>query len=85
MVTEIELFESPGLHPLDFCLWGWMKGEVNKRKVDTPDKLLACISDAAARIKKCEDQLRRRTRDLPNELRNVLWLTVGFSNIYCEL
>ena len=35
MVTEIELFESPDLTPLGFCLWGWMKSEVNKRKVDT--------------------------------------------------
>jgi hypothetical protein len=41
-----------------------MKGEVNKRKVDTPDELLARILDAAACIKKREDQLRRTTRDL---------------------
>jgi hypothetical protein len=64
MVTEIELLESPGLTPLDFCLWGWMKSRVYKRKVDTRDELLACILDAAARIKKREDQLRRKTRDL---------------------
>jgi len=28
MLAEIELFESPDLIPLDFCLWGWMKREV---------------------------------------------------------
>jgi len=33
-------------------------------EVDTRDELLACILDAAARIKKLEDQLRRKTRDL---------------------
>jgi hypothetical protein len=35
MVTEIELFESADLTPLDFCMWGWMKSEVYKIKVDT--------------------------------------------------
>jgi len=61
----MELFEFPVLTPLDFCSWVWMKGEVYKRrKVDTPDELLARILDAAASIKKSEDQLRRTTRDL---------------------
>jgi hypothetical protein len=32
-----------------------MKGEVYKREVDTPDKVLASILDAAARVKKRED------------------------------
>jgi hypothetical protein len=57
MVTEIKLFESPDLTPLDFCLWGWMKSEVYKRKVDKRDELSAHILDAAARTKKREDQL----------------------------
>jgi hypothetical protein len=43
---------------LVYCLWGWMKSEVNKRTVDTPDELLARILDAAGSIKKREDQLR---------------------------
>ena len=41
-----------------------MKSENYKGNVDTPDQLLARISDAAARIKKGEDQLGRTTRDL---------------------
>jgi hypothetical protein len=41
-----------------------MKKEVYKLKVDTPDELFARNLDAAACIKKCEDQLRRKTRDL---------------------
>jgi hypothetical protein len=43
---------------------GWIKSEVNKENVDTPDELLACILDAAGCIKKREDQLRRTARDL---------------------
>jgi hypothetical protein len=41
-----------------------MKSEVYKTKVDTRDKVLARISDAAACVKKREDQLRQTTRDL---------------------
>jgi hypothetical protein len=41
-----------------------MKREVYKRKVGTREELLARILDAAVRIKKREDQLRRTTRDL---------------------
>jgi len=64
MITEMELFESPELNLLDFCLWNWMMDEVNKLKVDTADELLARILDTAARIKKREDQVRRTARDL---------------------
>jgi hypothetical protein len=48
----------------DFRLWGSLNGDVYKIKVDTPDELLARILDAAARIKKREDGLRRRTRNV---------------------
>jgi hypothetical protein len=62
MFTEIDLFESPDLTPLDFYLWGWMKSEFYKRNVDTRDEIPDCILGAAAHIKKGQDQLRRRTR-----------------------
>ena len=58
MDIEIELFESPDLTLLDFCLWCWTKSEGYKRKVGTLDESLARILDAAARIKKAEYQLR---------------------------
>ena len=45
MVTQTELLESPDITPFDFCLWGSMKSEVYKRKVDTPDQPLARILD----------------------------------------
>jgi hypothetical protein len=64
MITEIQLFESPDPISLDFCLWGWMKSEVYKRKVGTRYGLLDRILGAASCIKKHEDQLRRTTRYL---------------------
>ena len=48
LATDIEMFKFPDITPLDFCLWGWMKNEVYKRKVDTRDKLIACILGAVA-------------------------------------
>ena len=54
--------------PLHFWLWGWIKSEVQKRKLDTPDELLARILDAAARIKIGKDQLIRKTRHLPTRV-----------------
>jgi hypothetical protein len=64
MASEIELFEPPSLTPLDFCLWGWMKDQVYRRKADTQDELLGRIFYGVARIKKREDKLRRTTRGL---------------------
>jgi len=58
MLTETELFEFPKPIPLDFCLRGWTNGEIYKRKVGTPDELLARILDSAARTNKREYQLR---------------------------
>ena len=62
--TEIELFESPDLTPFDFYLRGWKKIVVYKRKVGARDELLARILDVAARINKCDYQLRRTIWDL---------------------
>jgi hypothetical protein len=40
-----------------------MNSEIYKIRVDTKYEMLARILDAAARIRKREDQLRRKTRD----------------------
>ena len=64
------MFETPDLTSLDFCFWVWTNSKVHSRKVDAPDELLARILDAAARIKKREDQLRRTTRDLHTPVAN---------------
>jgi len=68
MVTEIQLFDSPYLTPLDFCLWGWVKSEVYERNMNTRDELLSRILDSVPRTKKHEDQLRRTTRYLRTQL-----------------
>ena len=60
--VSICLISSPNC--FRFLFFGWMKSEVYKRKVDTPDGSLARILDVVATIKKREDQLRRTTRDL---------------------
>jgi hypothetical protein len=73
MVTEIEVFESGAHYSLHFCLCVCTKSEVYKRKVDKPDELLACILDAAARMKEREDQHRRTTRDLRTRIAKVHW------------
>jgi len=62
MGVEIQLFEV-GAYRSDFCLWGWMKSEVYKEKVNTKDELVARIMNSAALIKQGrQDDLRRATR-----------------------
>jgi len=60
--VKIQLFEVPA-YRLDFCLWGWMKSEVYKEKVNTRDEMVARITNSAALIKQeRQDDLRRATR-----------------------
>ena len=61
------LFESPSLTPFHFCLWHWMKSEVNK-KVDTQNKSVTCILNVTACMEKCEDQLRQTTCSLHTQV-----------------
>ena len=44
MGVKIQLFEV-GRYNSDFFLWGWMKSEVYKEKVNTRDELVARIMD----------------------------------------
>jgi hypothetical protein len=50
MIVEIRLFEV-GAYRYDFCLWGWMKSEVYKEKLNTRDELVARIMNSAALLK----------------------------------
>jgi len=64
MGVKIQLFEF-GADRLDFCLWGWMKSEVYKEKVDTRDEFVARFMNRAALIKQeRQDELRRATRTI---------------------
>jgi hypothetical protein len=59
-----------------------MKSEVYKREVDTQDEFLARVLDAAARIKKHEDQLRRKTRDIHTRVAKCIEVDGGiFENL----
>ena len=69
---------SPDLTPLDFCLWGWMKGEVYKEKVNTRDELVARIMNSAALIKKGrQDDLRRATRSIAKRVEKCIEVDGG--------
>ena len=83
MDVKIELFEV-GAYWSDFFLWGWMKGEVYKQKVNTRDELVARIVNSAAFIKQeSQDDLKKTTRTvlLPRGLKIALQLMKGFLNI----
>ena len=62
MGVKIQLFEV-GENRSDFCLWGWMKSEAYKEKVNTRDEMVSRIMNSAAFIKQeRQDDLRRATR-----------------------
>ena len=64
MGVKIHLSEV-GAYRSNFCLWGWMKSEVYKEKVNTRDELVAGIMNSAALIKQeRQDDLRRATRTI---------------------
>jgi hypothetical protein len=64
MGVAIQLFEF-GANRSDFCLWGWMKSEVYKEKVNTREELVARIMNSAAFIKQeRQDDLRRATHTI---------------------
>jgi hypothetical protein len=56
---------SPDLTPLDFCLWGWMKSKIYRRKLDTWDELLDHVMDVIACIKERQDALTCQTSNTP--------------------
>ena len=77
---KIQLFEV-GRYRSDFCLWGWMKSEVYKEKVNTRDELVARIKNSAALIKQeRQDDLRRATILFPRGLKSALKSMEGFLN-----
>jgi len=63
-----------------------MKSTVNKRKVSIRDEFVACILDAAARIKKREDSDEKHAV-FAHELQSALRLAVEFSIFFyfCQI
>jgi hypothetical protein len=72
MGVEIQLFEV-GAYRLDFCLWGRMKSEVYKGKVNTRDELVTRIMNSAALIKQeRHDDLRRASRTIAKRVEKCI-------------
>ena len=64
--------------PLDFCLWGWMKSEVYKEKVNTRDELVARSMNSAALIRQeGQDDLRRATRTVAKRVEKCIEVDGG--------
>ena len=63
---------------LDFCLWGWMKREAYKEKVNTRYELVARIMNSAALIKQeRQDDLRRATRTVAKRVEKCIEVDGG--------
>jgi len=74
---EIQLFEI-GAYRLDFCLWGWMKSEVYKEKVNTRDELVSRIVNSAALIKQeRQENLRKTTRSIAKRVEKCIEINGG--------
>jgi len=85
MGVEIQLFEV-GAYRSDFCLWGRMKSEVYKEKVNTIDELVARIMNSAALInEERQYDLRTATYTIAKRVKSALKSMVGFLNTYFEL
>ena len=77
MDVKIQLFEA-GAYRSDFCLWGWMKSEVCKEKVNTRDELVARIMNSASLIKQeRQDDLRSATRTVANRVEKCIEVDGG--------
>jgi hypothetical protein len=73
---------SPHLTPLDFCLWGWMKSKVYRRKVDSRNELLDHTMEGTALTKESQVHSDEQHAMSSHELQSALILTVEFSKMY---
>jgi hypothetical protein len=78
MVAKIELFEYANLTPLHYFV-GLQEGGSLQHEVDT---LTNCWLKKRKNVKISSDE---QHAIFAHELQSALRLTVGFSNIYCEL
>ena len=77
MGVKIQLFEV-GAYRSNFCLWGWMKSEVYKEKVNTRDELVACIMNSASLLKQeRQDNLRRATHTIAKRVEKCIEVDGG--------
>ena len=70
----------PDLTPLDFCLWGWMKSEVYKEKVNTRDEFVVRIMNSAALLKQeRQDDFRKATHIIVKRAEKYIEVDIGIS------
>jgi hypothetical protein len=79
------MFEFPDLTLVDFLFVGLDEERSFLKKVDIRDEFVACTLDAVGCIEKCEDQLRRTTRDLRTRVAKCTEVDGGILDLYCEL
>ena len=73
----MQLFEVRAYRS-DFCLWGCMKIEVYKEKVNTRDELVARIMNSAALTKQeRQDDLRGTTRTVAKRVEKCIEVDGG--------
>ena len=65
-------------------LWRWMKREVQKRKFEKPDELLAGTLDAAVRTKNVKIISDQKDAIFALELQIAFCLTKGFPTIFAN-
>jgi hypothetical protein len=77
MGVKIQLLEV-GAYRTDFRLWGRMKSEAYKEKLNTTDELVTRIMNSAALIKQeCQDNLRRATRTVAKRVEKCIEVDGG--------
>jgi len=77
MGVKIQLFEV-GAYSFRFFLWGWMKSEVYKEKVNTRDETVARIMNSAALIKQeRQDDLKRATHTTAKKVEKCIEVDGG--------
>jgi len=77
MGVKIQLFKV-GAYRSDFCLWGWMKSEVYKEKLNRRDELVSRIMNSVALIKQeRQDDLRRATRTIAKRVEKCIEVDGG--------
>jgi hypothetical protein len=77
---------SPDLTLFDFSLWGLLKGEVYRTKVNTRADLIARVNNACVRIKDRRHELRRATRSTLQRVRKCIEVGGGiFENLVWDV
>jgi len=77
MGVKIQLFEV-GAYRSDFRLWGRMKSEVYREKVNTREELVAHIMNSAALIQQeRQDDLRKATRTIAKRVEKCIEVDGG--------